>query len=93
LEFLKQKKKFKFILRSTRIVITLSLGLACKVVGLEKKPGIERKCEGMNLHTPKGASTLGVGVQMDSQMFRERLQGPKLNGLRSYLYHLKAIEI
>jgi len=43
----------------------LSLGLvtkvrACKVAGQERKPGSERKCEGMNPHTPKGASTLGV---------------------------------
>jgi hypothetical protein len=35
----------------------------------------------MNLHTFKGASTLGVGVPMDSQIFIERLQGSKLNGL------------
>jgi len=34
----------------------------------------------MNPHTPKGASTLGVGVLMDSRMFRERLQESKLNG-------------
>jgi len=27
-----------------------------------KKPESERKCEGMNPHTPKGASTLGGGV-------------------------------
>jgi hypothetical protein len=26
----------------------------------KKKPGNEGKCEGMNLHIPKGASTLGV---------------------------------
>jgi hypothetical protein len=31
------------------------------------------KCEGMNLHTPKGASTLGVGVPVDSRIFKERL--------------------
>jgi len=48
-----------------------SLGLAtkaraCKVAGQEKKPDSERKCEGMNPHTPKGASTLGVGVMVDS---------------------------
>jgi len=53
-----------------------SLGLAtkaraCKVIGQEKKPGSERKCEGMNPHTPKGASTLGVGVQLDSRMFKD----------------------
>jgi hypothetical protein len=62
-------------------------------VGQEREPGNERKCEGMNLHTPKGTSTLGVGVLVDSQMFREKLQGSKPNGLKSYLYHWKAIEI
>jgi hypothetical protein len=46
----------------------------------------------MNLHTPKGASTLGVGVAMDSKNFKGRLQGPKFNGLRSFLYHWKDIE-
>jgi hypothetical protein len=65
---------------------------AYKVVGQKRKPGSERKCEGMNLHTPKGASTLGVGVLMDSQMLRKRLKGPKLNGLRSSLYHWKYVE-
>ncbi len=33
------------------------------------------ECEGMNLHTPKWAPTLGVGVLMDSQIFRGWLQG------------------
>ncbi len=69
-----------------------SLGLAtkargCKVAGQERKPENEKKCEGMNPHSPKGASTLGVGVPVDSRMFRERLQGSKPNGLKSYLYH------
>jgi len=27
-----------------------------------RKEARERKCEEMNLHTPKGASTLGVGL-------------------------------
>jgi len=35
----------------------------------------------MNPHTSKGASTLGVGVPMDSQVFRKQLQGSKLNEL------------
>jgi hypothetical protein len=50
---------------------------ACKVVSQEGSPGITphapgsvRKCEGMNPHTPKGASTLRIWVPMDSQMFR-----------------------
>jgi len=49
----------------------LSLGLAtkargCKVASQERRPGNEKKCEGMNLHTSKGASTLGVRVPVDS---------------------------
>jgi hypothetical protein len=75
----------------------LNLGLttnarACKVASQERKPRSERKCEGMNPHIPKGASTLGVGVSVDSQMFREQFQGSKPNGLRSSLYHWKSIE-
>jgi hypothetical protein len=35
---------------------------------------------------------LGVGVPMDSRMFRKRLQGSKPNRLRSSLYHWKDIE-
>jgi hypothetical protein len=77
--------------------VTPSLGLAtkaraCKVVSQEKNPGSERKCEGMNPHTPKGTSTLGVGVLVDSRMFKEQSKRPKLNGLRISLYHCKAIE-
>jgi len=48
-------------------------------------PGSVGKCEGMNPHTSKGASTLGIGVPVDSQIFREQLQGSKPNGLRSSL--------
>ncbi len=74
-----------------------SLGLitkvrACKVGGQERKPKSKKKCEGMNPHIPKGASTLEVRVLVDSRMFKEQLQGPKLNGLKSYLYHWKVIE-
>ncbi len=32
----------------------------------------------MNPHTPKGTSTLEVRVPIDSQIFKERLQGSKL---------------
>jgi hypothetical protein len=55
--------------------------------------GNVRKCEGMNLHTPKGASTLGVGVSVDFQNFIEQLQGSKLNGLKSSLYQWKDLKI
>ncbi len=50
-------------------------------------PGTTKECEGIDPHTPKGAPTLGVGISVDSRMFREQLQGSKPNGLRSYLYH------
>jgi len=33
---------------------------ACKVAGQERKPRSEKKCEGMNPHTPKRASTLDL---------------------------------
>ncbi len=48
---------------------------ACKVAGQEKKFESERKCERMNPHILNKASTLGVGVFVDSRMFREQLQG------------------
>jgi hypothetical protein len=72
----------------------LSLGLAtkaraCKVVGQEGSPGVmlhaprsARECEGIDPHTPKGIPSLGVRVLVDSQMFKERLQESKPNGLR-----------
>jgi len=51
---------------------------ACKVAGQEGSPGITPhalgnvgKCEGMNLHTLKGASILGIGIPVDFQIFRE----------------------
>jgi hypothetical protein len=67
---------------------------ACKVKSQEGNPGVMPhalgsvgKCERMNPHTSKGAFTLGVGMPVDSQIFRERSQGSKLNGLKSSLYH------
>jgi hypothetical protein len=64
-----------------------SLGLVtkakvCKGAGQEGSPGVTShasksvgECEGMNPHNPKWALILGVGVSMDSQIFKERLQG------------------
>jgi hypothetical protein len=47
---------------------------ACEGAGQEWTPGVTfhaprnvGECEGMNLHTPKWAPTLGVGLPMDSQ--------------------------
>ncbi len=72
---------------------------ACKVSGQKGNPAVTphtfanvRGCEGMNPHIPKGVSTLVVEVPMDCRMFKEKLQGPKPNGLRSSLYHWKTIE-
>jgi len=49
-------------------------------------PGSVRKCEGVSPHTPKATPTWGDGVPVDSQNFRERLQGSNLNGLWRSLY-------
>jgi hypothetical protein len=81
------------------VVATLALGSqprqgGCKVAGQEGNsrvmpdaPGSVRECEGIDPHIPKETPTLGVGVPMDSRMFREQLQGSKPNGLRSFRYH------
>jgi len=54
---------------------------ACKVMSQEGSPGVTPhahvsvgKCEGMNPDTPKGASILGVGVLVDSQIFNYKGQ-------------------
>jgi hypothetical protein len=49
------------------------------------------ECEGVSPHTPKATPTLGDGVPVDSQNFRDRFEGPKLNGLWRSLYHWKAL--
>jgi hypothetical protein len=41
----------------------------------------------MNPHIPKWAPTLGIGVPVHSQIFREKLQGSKPIGLKIFLYH------
>jgi hypothetical protein len=53
---------------------------ACKVASQKWSPGIKihapinvGQCEGMNLHTPKWAPTLGIGIPMDFQFFKEKL--------------------
>jgi hypothetical protein len=55
-------------------------------------PGSVKKCEGVNPHTPKATPTLGNGVPVHSQNFRERFEGSKINGLWRSLYHWKALE-
>ncbi len=62
----------------------LNLGLAtkvaCKGAGQEGSPrvtsyafGSVEKCEGMNLHIPKWAPTLGVGIWTDFWIFKKQL--------------------
>jgi len=75
----------------------LSLGLMtkvrpCKGVSQEWSSGVTfhafdsvGKCEGLNPHTPKWAPTLGVKVSMDPRIFKRRLQGTKLIGLKNSL--------
>jgi len=46
----------------------------CKSAGQEGSLGCSQnvgECEGMNPHTLKGVSTLGVEVPMDSQIFKK----------------------
>jgi hypothetical protein len=73
-----------------------SLGLVtkarvCKSAGQERDPGVWKSVI-MNIHTLKWIPMLGVGVPVDSQVFRERLQGSKPIALKNSLYHWKAIE-
>jgi hypothetical protein len=59
------QEELGFIAWRIRIIVaTLTLGLRPRQglarLWAKRKPGSERKCEGMNPHTPKRASTLGV---------------------------------
>jgi hypothetical protein len=48
-----------------------------------------REYEGMNPYTPKTTPTLGDGVLVDFQNFKEQFEGSKLNVLWRFLYHWK----
>jgi hypothetical protein len=66
-----------------------SLGLATKArvrksAGQEESSRVWENVK-MNNHTPKWTPILGIGVSMDSQNFRERLQRSKPLALRSSL--------
>jgi len=67
---------------------------ACKGANQKRSPGITshapgsvRECEGMNPHTPKWTPILGVGIPMDSWIFKKHLQGSKPIELKNSLYH------
>jgi hypothetical protein len=76
-------------------VVTLALGLQPRqgFTRVQAKRGA-REWENvrMNTHTPKWIPMLGVGVPVDSQNIRERLQRSKPLALRSSLYHWTVIE-
>ncbi len=81
-----------------------SLGLttkarACKSAGHEGSQGVmshalgsARKCEGIDPHTPKGNCYFGSWTPDGLSNVQRMIVGSKPNGLRSYLYHWKAIE-
>jgi len=83
-----------------RFCRNINLGLTTKIRvkkegdlgGTSYTPESAGECERMNPHTPKATPTWGVGLPKDSQIFKERLQGSKPIGLKSSLYHWKAIE-
>jgi hypothetical protein len=52
-------------------------------------PESARECEGIGPHTPKGTPTLGIGVLVDSRMFKERLQGIKTQWIEEFFTSLK----
>jgi len=100
------KNKFKWNILKLFIYCiycrNLSLGLATKAraykgVGQEGSSRVTShalrsvgELEGMNPHIFKWAFTLGVGVPMDSRIFREWLQGSKLIQLKNSLHYWKA---
>jgi hypothetical protein len=85
-------------------VATLALGSRPRQKGLQGcgtkgspgitsgTPGSVGKCEGVNPHTPKATPTLGDGVPVDSQNFRDQFEGSNLNGLWRSLYQWKSLE-
>ncbi len=71
---------------------------ACNGAGQEGSMGVPShalenvgECEGMSFHTPKWAPTLGIGVPMDSWIFKKQSQRSKPIGLKHSLYHWKSL--
>jgi hypothetical protein len=55
----------------------------------KKKPGSEGKCEGMNPHTPKGASTLGVWNPSGLPNFHRAITEVKTRWIEEFFISLK----
>jgi hypothetical protein len=95
---------FNCFIDNGQFVTTLTLGSRPKqghgMVWAKMQPrshihtfGSVRKCEGMSPHTPKWTPTLGIGVPMDFQIFKEQLEESKLIGLKTSLYYWKAFKM
>ncbi len=70
----------------------LSLGLATKAKGLQTKRKLENegKCEGMNPHIPKGASTLGVWNLSELPNLQRAITGVKNHWIEEFFISLKS---
>jgi hypothetical protein len=85
-----------FFLSYKLFVVTLTLGSQSRqgfAKGRAKRK--TRECGRLwewTLTLPKWTPMLGIGVPVDSWIFRERLQGSKALTLRRSLYHWKAME-
>jgi len=55
----------------------------------KRKPRSEGKCEGMNLHTPKGASTLGVWSPGGLSNLQKAIVGVKTQWIEEFFISLK----
>jgi hypothetical protein len=55
----------------------------------KKKPENEGKCEGMNLHTPKGASTLRVWNPSGLPNFQKAIAGVKTQWIENFFISLE----
>jgi hypothetical protein len=82
------------------VVTTLTLGLWLKQTHgkvwfesvTQESHLHSHECEGMNPHTPKWVPISGIGIPMESQIFKKVFQGSKLIGLKNSLYHWKDLE-
>jgi hypothetical protein len=81
------------IIKTSITVATLALGLRSKqgLVRLQakRKSGSERKCEGMNPHTPKEASTLEVWSPGGLPNLQRAIAGVKTQWIKEFLILLK----
>jgi hypothetical protein len=56
----------------------------------KRRPGSEGKCEGMNLHSPKGASTLGVWRPSGLPNFQRAIARVKTQWIEEFFISLKS---